>query len=267
MCTIALLIDVVAGAPLVVAANRDEIYARPTRGPEVLRESPHRIVGGRDVLSGGTWLAVRADARFAAVTNQRVIEPPPPGLVSRGLVVIETAAAADPDAYVAALDPTAYASMNLVWNDATGVKVAYLRREEGTREVMTLGPGIHVLCNDRMGADGFPRGDRLVSALERWLAQAREASGDVAGRVFYRDLLEVLPGLLGDHTRTELAATPPSRFPPELARELTATCIHSQFYGTRSSTILALEKDRVLAYLHADGPPCTTAFRDMQALL
>jgi len=259
------LIDVVAGAPLVVAANRDEIYARPTRGPEVLRESPHRIVGGRDVLSGGTWLAVRADARFAAVTNQRVIVPPPPGLVSRGLAVIETAAADDPDAYVATIDPTRYASMNLVWGDATGVNVAYLRREEGTREVVTLGPGIHVLCNDRMGADGFPRGDRLVAAIERWLVQTREANGDVA--VFYRDLLDALPVLLGDHTRTELAATPPSPFPPELARELTATCIHSPFYGTRSSTLLALEKDRVLAYLHADGPPCTTAFRDMQALL
>ncbi|MBA3818911.1 MAG: NRDE family protein, partial [Deltaproteobacteria bacterium] len=65
MCTIALLIEVVAGAPLVLAANRDELYARPTRSPEVLRATP-RIVGGVDVLSGGTWLAVRADARFAA---------------------------------------------------------------------------------------------------------------------------------------------------------------------------------------------------------
>ena len=71
MCTIAILIDVVDGAPLVLAANRDEVYARPTRSPEVLMTSP-RIAGGVDALSGGTWLALRADGHFAAVTNQRM---------------------------------------------------------------------------------------------------------------------------------------------------------------------------------------------------
>src|SRR5215212_11226883 len=110
MCTIAILIDIVDGAPIVLAANRDEIYARPTRPPAVLLESP-RIAGGVDALSGGTWLAVRADARFAAVTNQHVMASPPPGLRSRGLAVIELAAAGDPDGYAAAIDPAAYASM------------------------------------------------------------------------------------------------------------------------------------------------------------
>src|SRR5215470_4097598 len=128
MCTIAILVDVVDGAPLVLAANRDEMYARPTRPPEVLAEGPPRIAGGVDVLSGGTWLAVRADGRFAAVTNQRALAPAPPGLRSRGLAVRELAAAADPERYVAALDPTQYASMNLVWGDAGAVSIAYARR-------------------------------------------------------------------------------------------------------------------------------------------
>jgi uncharacterized protein with NRDE domain len=266
MCTIALMIDVVPDAPLVVAANRDEIYARPTRPPEILRD---RIIGGRDVLSGGTWLAVRGDARFAAVTNQRVLATPPPGLVSRGLAVIETVAAADPDAYVAALDPAKYASMNLVFNGPDGVKVAYTRREVGTIDVVALGSGIHVLCNDVIGAAGFPRGDRLRAALAQ-----------LAGRPI-GEVLAALPALLGDNTKSALADTPDDpRFPRELANALTATCIHSEHYasepqgeqvplgyGTRSSTILALAPDRVVAYLHADGPPCVTPFRDMQSLL
>lgn len=249
MCTIALLIDVVAGAPLVVAANRDELYARPTRGPEVLRASP-RIVGGRDVLSGGTWLAVNANdrPRFAAVTNQRALAPQPIGLVSRGLAVIETAAASDPDAYVAALDATKYASMNLVWGSARTAKVAYTRREEGTVDVLPLGPGIHVLCNDRIGAEGFPRGERLARALTRFAGQP------------WQDVVAALPALLGDHTKSTLADTPPSHLPPELSRELTANCIHSEHYGTRSATILALTETRVLTYRHADGPPCVTPF-------
>ncbi|MBC7978823.1 MAG: NRDE family protein, partial [Myxococcales bacterium] len=126
MCTIAILLEVVAGAPLVIAANRDELYARPTRAPESFGDG---IAGGVDVLSGGTWLAVRGDGRFAAVTNQRVLMPVPAGLRSRGLAVRELAAADDPDRYVAALDPRHYASMNLVWGDARGASVAYLRRE------------------------------------------------------------------------------------------------------------------------------------------
>src|ERR1700758_3547718 len=62
MCTIAILLDVTAGAPLVVAANRDEIYARPARPPESLGA---RIAGGVDALAGGTWLAGPALARAA----------------------------------------------------------------------------------------------------------------------------------------------------------------------------------------------------------
>src|SRR5690242_9686697 len=101
MCTIAILFGV-ADAPLILAANRDEMYVRPTRPPEVLARagSEAKVVGGRDVLSGGTWLALRRDGRFVAVTNQRAIDPPPAlGLRSRGLAVIELAEAADPDAY------------------------------------------------------------------------------------------------------------------------------------------------------------------------
>jgi uncharacterized protein with NRDE domain len=254
MCTIALMIDVVGGAPLVVAANRDELYARPTRGPEILRAEDPRIVGGRDVLSGGTWLAVgeHERPRFAAVTNQRALVNAPPGLVSRGLVVIETVAANDSDAYVMALDPTRYASMNLVWGDARrGVKVAYLRREDGTREVVSLGRGIHVLCNDRIGSDGFPRGERLANAM-----------APLAGRA-WTDVIDALPPLLGDHTHFDIPA--PAHLPPELARELTATCIHSDHYGTRSAAILALAEDRVLSYRHADGPPCVTPFVEVAA--
>jgi uncharacterized protein with NRDE domain len=259
MCTIALLLDVVVGAPLVVAANRDELYERPARPPERLGD---RIAGGLDVLSGGTWLAVRHDGRFAAVTNQRALAPVVPGLRSRGLAVRELAEAADPDAYVAALDPTRYASMNLIWGDARGVAIAYARRE-GSLEIEQLSRGIHVLCNDRLGADGFPRGVRLHDAIAR--APLR-----------WPEVVPALVAALADHTRVAPSPLPPSSPPSppsspplalEIARELTATCIHTPAYGTRSSTIFAAEPGRTLAYLHADGPPCTAPFVDRMALL
>ncbi|MDX2088506.1 MAG: NRDE family protein [Kofleriaceae bacterium] len=254
MCTIAFLVDVIADAPLVLAANRDELYARPTRPPERLAPG---IAGGVDVLSRGTWLAVRADGLFAAVTNQRALATPPPGLRSRGLAVRELAESRDPDAYVAALDPTWYASMNLAWGDARGISIAYLRQDTGDKEIQRLGSGIHVLCNDRLGAAGFPRGERMFAALER-------AVHDTPA---WPAIQPALVAALADHTRVPLADVPPSHLPAELARELTAACIHSPEYGTRSSTILAADAQHVLAYLHADGTPCTAPFTDRRALL
>jgi uncharacterized protein with NRDE domain len=255
MCTVAILIEVVSGAPIVLAANRDELYARPTRGPSVL-DPATRIVGGVDVLSGGTWLAVRPDGHFAAVTNQLALATPPAGLRSRGLAVMELAAARDPEAYVASLDPTRYASMNLLWRDGEGVAIAYGRREAGTLDVVRLGRGVHVLCNDRLGAAGFPRGERLARSIESALV----SDGS------WPKIVEPLRRALADHTRLPLAETPPSHLPPELARELTATCIHSDVYGTRSATVLAVG-DGVIGYLHADGPPCTTELTDRRSLL
>ena len=257
MCTIALLIDVVVDAPLVLAANRDEIYARPTRPPAVLMESP-RIAGGSDALSGGTWLAVRADGRFAAVTNQRAMASPPPGLRSRGLAVMELAAAGDPDGYVAAIDPAAYASMNLVWSSRGGVAIAYSRREERTLEIERLSRGVHVLCNDRLGAAGFPRAERLTRGIEEVLDAGTG----------WPALAAPLAALLGDHHRV----APPAvgvmaDLPPDIGRELTAACIHAPSYGTRSSSIVALAPGRVIDYLHADGPPCTAPLVDQRGLL
>jgi uncharacterized protein with NRDE domain len=250
MCTIAILIGV-AEAPVVLAANRDELYARATRPPERLGDG---IAGGVDVVSGGTWLALNRIGRFVAVTNQVALATPPPGLKSRGTVVKELAAARDPDAYVNAIDPRAYASMNLVWGDSEAVRIAYIRREAGTRDVETLPAGIHVLANDRLKAPGFPRAVRL----EKQIAAIADLAWD--------KLWPRLAQLLGDHSRVDLADVPASHLPPELARELTATCIHSERYGTRSSTLVAIDRG-IAAYLHADGPPCVTPFVDRMELL
>jgi hypothetical protein len=83
----------------------------------------------------------------------------------------------------------------------------------------------------------------------------------------FGDLSEPITTALRDHTRLALEATPPSHLPPELARELTATCIHSEYYGTRSSTLIAIERGHVDAYLYTDGPPCTSPFLDATELL
>ncbi|HTR49298.1 MAG TPA: NRDE family protein [Kofleriaceae bacterium] len=242
MCTIALLVGVVE-YPLVIAANRDEFYARETGAPRVL--APH-VVGGIDLKSGGTWLALHARGSFAAVTNQRVQTPPLQGVRSRGLVVLELAQAADPDAYVAALEPRDYASMNLAWGDALAASIAYLRHD-GTKEVVKLPRGIHVLTNDRLGSPEFPRANVIEAAIA---AAPRD----------WEHLAPALQNILGDHSEHAVPHPPP-------LPALTATCIHTPTYGTRSATIAAFDLGRVAQYLHADGPPCTTPFEDLGALV
>lgn len=252
MCTIAILIGV-TDLPVVIAANRDELYARDTRAPQVLAPG---VVGGLDAVSGGTWLAVNRAGRFAAVTNQRALSDPPVGVRSRGLVVKELASADDQDAYVAGLDPRQYASMNLVWGDADRVRVGYLRHA-GTKDVLMLTPGVHVLCNDVLGSEEFPRGDRLLAALSQQVAKTRA----------WDALVPDVQRALADHTRVPDPQVPPSHLPLEIAREMTANCIHTPYYGTRSASLIALEHGRVARYLHADGPPCVTGFESRLELL
>ena len=87
MCLIVVALGVAPRYPLVVAANRDEQHARPTRAAAWWSDAPH-VVGGRDLQAGGTWLAMDRRGRFAAVTNIR--DPNRPiGLRSRGSLVAD----------------------------------------------------------------------------------------------------------------------------------------------------------------------------------
>jgi uncharacterized protein with NRDE domain len=255
MCTLIALIGVVPDAPVVLAANRDEMYERPARAPVLLAPG---VVGGLDLRSGGSWLCIARDGRFAGVTNQRDgnLDPAPR---SRGELVRSLAACADREAmraYARSIDATRYASSNLLFGDATGADVAYVRRtgpDTGV-ELARLSDGLHILTNDRLGSPAFPKADLAAERLAPLLGQPFET------------LRAALPAILGAH-----ATPPPERIPPlpagspvpaSLATALQALCIHTPFYGTRSSTIAALDAGGVRALAWADGPPCTTPFVD-----
>ena len=69
MCLLIALSRVLPDAPLLVAANRDERYDRPAEAITVLRDRGPRILGGRDQVAGGTWLAVNEHGVLAGLTN------------------------------------------------------------------------------------------------------------------------------------------------------------------------------------------------------
>lgn len=260
MCTIVVLYRAHPDHPLIVAANRDEIYAREALPPRRLPDDP-RVVAGVDCQHGGTWMGAHASGLFVGITNQRTWRFPDRAPKSRGEVAVaalRTGSREGVRALVEALDPRQYLSFNLIWGDARGVEVAYARHDPPGVEIVSLPEGMHVLANDRMGSPHFPK-TRRAAELTR---PVRDAA--------WPDAAERLREALSDHALPpldEVPAPPPGTLDHALVRELQALCIHTAFYGTRSSTLLAIDDARVARYLFADGPPCVTPYQDLTHLV
>jgi uncharacterized protein with NRDE domain len=261
MCTAVIIRR--AGPPsLVVAGNRDEFVRRPALGPTVLLEQP-RAVGGLDLEARGSWLGVTAGGLLALLTNQP--EPdgrPHPGRRSRGEIVmgaLRHGSAAATRAWLSRLDGRLYNSFNLLFGDAEQAEVAYGRSDRAELELEPVPYGLSVLPNARLDQPGHVKIDRARALVEPWVDAA------------WPELRPALASALADHQRVPLESLdepgPGARFPREMIRELTALCIHTPEYGTRSASIVRLEPGRVASLEYAGGPPCTTELRDATALL
>jgi len=69
MCLLVIASRVVPEEPLLVGANRDEVLDRPSTPVALLWKGPPRVLGGRDELSGGTWLAAGVSAWVIMATT------------------------------------------------------------------------------------------------------------------------------------------------------------------------------------------------------
>jgi len=236
MCSLVTWISVFAEAKLVVAANRDELYARPSSGPLLWPGSP-RLVAPRDDLAGGTWWALSERGLFVGVTNRAGL-PPDPERKSRGQLVLDIARLASLDEAeraLSAIGPHDYNGFHLLATDgAAGVRA--IATEERLK-VDRVGPGMHVITERSFGAPHAGRDGTVERAFE----PLRDVPIDV----------ERMKRTLAIHHDDPLSSV----------------CVHVEAfaYGTRSSTILALGERPLL--LFADGPPCTTPFVDRSELV
>jgi len=162
MCLIVLAFQVHESVPLLVAANRDEFHARPTRDADWWSDMPD-VLAGRDLQAGGTWLGVHRSGRFAAVTNYHDDRPPPTTLESRGRLVTDYLhGALDPMDYLRSIEGDAFAGFNLLLGDTS--TLGYLtNRSIGVRE---LPPGIYGLSNASLDS----RWDKVERSKERLAA-------------------------------------------------------------------------------------------------
>ncbi|HRQ64007.1 MAG TPA: NRDE family protein [Xanthomonadaceae bacterium] len=242
MCIVALALGRHPDWPLVIAANRDEFHQRPAL-PAAPWTDAASIVGGRDLEAGGSWLAMRADGRFAAVTNVR--RPGVPrGARSRGDLVSDLVRAdAGPAAWLAALNGQRgdYAPFNLVVGDAG--MVWWLESESGAHG--RFAPGVHAFSNGPVGAP-WPKCQGVASALARALADTRPR-------------VDTIMAALADTSVAADAELPDTGVGLEMERFLSPVHIVGDRYGTRASTVLALAADgahRLLERRFGPGGVC-----------
>lgn len=203
--------------PLVVAANRDEFYARPTAGAARWPDAP-QIIGGLDLEAGGTWLGISETGRFAAVTNVR--EPGmAKGEISRGALTRSFLLSAQPAAdFARNVEGSRYSGFNLLLAD--GDSLVYCSNRDG--EPRSLPPGIYGLSNHLLDSP-WPK---LVKARQR-----------------FGEALEQLPAenaffdLLADQAIVADESLPRTGVPIEWERLLSAVFVKSESYGTRASTL------------------------------
>jgi len=259
MCTVLIMYRAHPAADLVVAANRDEFYARPATPPILLREEPFAAVGGKDLLHGGTWMGLNRAGFFSALTN---IRSPLDERRSRGEIVYETLAATTVDEADEILrDRTSaheYRPFNLVYGNRDRLHVA--RLDETGFAIGAVEPGLHVLASH--GA----LDDRSYPGVERGLELLEEASHepDLEG------VRDKLGAALRDHWVPQVDELPAhlasSPIGAQLAAQVQALCVHTEVYGTRSSNIIVIDGE-TLSFEATDGPPCTTAWSSFDHLL
>jgi hypothetical protein len=239
MCVLALWLGShrSAGA-LVVAANRDEAYARPSAPPSEIEPG---IFAGRDLEAGGTWLGFTRDGLFVAVTNRRSPRRTPES-ASRGLLTLDAlrcGSLAEIRALVAARVAAApYGGFNLVAvRGGEGVCFHF----DGALRPLDFGVGTHVISSD------FDLNDPRMpekEVFDRFLAAHPTPS------------VREIEGLLGSH---------------DGARPI---CKHGEQFGTVSSAILRLaprapaprEHRWAAALRFADGAPCDVPYRDIPTI-
>ena len=225
MCVLAFAWRLHPDWPLVLAGNRDELHARPAAPLGRWADAP-RLIGGRDLESGGIWLGISEDGRLAVVTNFRGFGSPDDGAPSRGLLARDFLAGEGRYARFATADLEAFNPLNMIVVEGAAARFFCNRPSAQVRE---LPPGLYGLSNGDLDAP-WPKTRRLKAAMAAWLT-ARDHPAE--------PLLEAL----ADETRPSDAELPSTGLDLERERLVSPIFIRGEVYGTRCSTVIKVGSD------------------------
>ncbi|MEH6649681.1 MAG: NRDE family protein [Motiliproteus sp.] len=237
MCLIVFAYKTVPDHRLVLAANRDEFFHRPTRRLDYWPEAP-TLLAGQDLELGGTWLGLTRSGRFAAVTNVRqgfTHTTPPHGreLTSRGQLPLDFLLSQQaPLGYLQQLLQAEqqrqqfFAGYNLLVDDGERFCYSSNRNQQQPRE---LTPGVYALSNAALDTP-WPKVADSAAALQR-LIEHDHCS------------IEQLLQLMQDRSQPEPQRLPDTGVGMEWEQRLGSRFIDSADYGTRSTLVLMSRYD------------------------
>jgi uncharacterized protein with NRDE domain len=226
MCLILFSAAYHPGYPLIIAANRDEAYERPSAPLAFWPHAAH-IAGGRDLQAGGTWLGLGRSGRWAALTNYRQPGSRRSDAPSRGMLVADYLLGnMAPVAYLQQVQARAhdYNGFNLLVGDLT--EVHYLSNREG--EVRQVPAGVHGLSNHLLNTP-WPK----VALGKLYLERLPLGSADA--------IVDALLARLRDTEHAADAELPDTGVGRDRERLLSPPFIAAEHYGTRASTVIVID--------------------------
>ncbi|MBK8173887.1 MAG: NRDE family protein [Rhodospirillales bacterium] len=260
MCTVVVLRRPHHPWPLILAANRDELADRPWTSPGRHWPEQSGVVGGLDVLGGGTWVAMNDDGVIAAVLNRINTLGPLAGRRSRGelpLRVLRHACARAAADALGDLDPYGYRPFNLVICDAE--EAFFVRATDGSEAGTRAGLRIEAIPVGLSMVTAYDRNDLRSPRIRRYLPCLQKAPAPQPDRRNWRAWTALLAC-----RDTDADAGPGGAM----------TVITDTGFGTVCSSLMALprrsESDgardgqrtegRHAVWLFAAGPPAHDAF-------
>ena len=226
--------------PLVMAANRDEAFARPAAPAAFWRDDP-RIFAGRDLKQGGTWLGVTRAGRLAAVTNYRDPTASRTAPMSRGALVrdfLRGEVAAERYLQDVSARADQYNGFIVIAGD---IGRLYWLSNRGPG-VQAVAPGVHGLSNHLLDTP-WPKIQRARQTLSALL--------DAAESELRSGLFEVL----ADRTPAPDNELPDTGVGLHRERELSSVFVTGDRYGTRASTLLLVHRDGGVLFVERSYGP------------
>jgi len=230
MCLIAWNWQPDADQPLLLIANRDEYYVRPTRPLHHWEGAP--ICAGKDLQAGGTWLGLAPGGRMAALTNVRDMRQQRADAPSRGALVSDfLSGQSSASHYLERISAGAarYNPFNLLVYDGQTL----LGFESQGARIVALRPGIAAVSNAGFDTP-WPKLLALKSGLQDWVTQ--QSTPQAPGK-------EALFALLAQNEPAPDTQLPDTGIPLERERVLSSAFIRSSDYGTRASSLVMLRRN------------------------
>jgi uncharacterized protein with NRDE domain len=231
--------------PLIVAANRDEHYDRPS-APPTLQNGQPKIIAGRDLRANGTWLGVNEDGVIAGILNRRLNNHLPAladarsrGLLCMDILTFESARAAS--AFLRD-HKFSYNPFTLLFVDRHEGYVSY--NDEEKTIIQKIEKGLHVFSSAAEFEMHSAKAERAYALFARLSSRVRPTNGIAL------ESIAALQAVLADHSLSADSDDPGD-----------AICVHRETSGTVSSSIIYFSKrESRFRTFFCPGAPCRNSF-------